>query len=158
MNSYLNPLLQVLRFTPILRNIALRHAAGSCIEDCCLLCEIGFFCDMLERSRGTRCQATNFLLALRSLPEGMRNYMKDHWSKLTFRRFTAAQLHIVEETAPRNTLDVRVSIANRFLLQQICRDSRRVDPYDATPDNVRYECRAVSLAQLAHRLSVRAVY
>lgn len=158
MNSYLNPLLQVLRFTPILRNIALRHAAGSCIQDCCLLCEIGFLSDMLERSRGKRCQATNFLLAYRSLPEGMRNYLNDHCSKLTFPRFTAAQLHIVEETSPRNTLDVRVSIANRFLLQQICRDSRRADPYDATLDQVRYQCRAVSLAQFAHRLSSRTVY
>lgn len=115
MNSYLNPLLQLLRFTPLVRNLALHHAAGSCAQDCCLLCEIGFLCDMLERSRGKWCQATNFLLAYRSLPE-------------------AAQLHIVEESSPRNTLDVRISIANRFLLQQICRDSRRVDPYDSTPD------------------------
>lgn len=83
MNSYLNPLLQVLRFTPILRNFALRHAAGSCVQNCCLLCEIGFLCDMLERSRGKRCQATNFLLAYRSLPEGMRSCMKDNCSKLT---------------------------------------------------------------------------
>lgn len=158
MNSYLNPLLQVFRFTPILRNVALRHAAGSCVQDCCLLCEIGFLCDMLERSRGRRCQATNFLLAYRSLPEGMRSYMTDYCNKLTFRRFTAAQLHIVEETSPRNTLDVRVSIANRFLLEQICRDARRADLYDHTLDRVRYKSRAVSLAQFAYRLSLRTVY
>lgn len=76
MNSYLNPLLQLLRFTPIVRNIALHHAAGSCNHDRCLLCEIGFLCDMLERSRGKWCQATNFLLAYRNIPEGTRSVTK----------------------------------------------------------------------------------
>ena len=74
-----------------------------------------------------------------------------------FRRFIAAQLQIVEETSPRNTLDVRVSIANRFLLQQICRDSRKADLYDSTLDRVRWERRAVFLAHLTYRLSLRTV-
>lgn len=146
MNSYLNPLLQLFRFTPVIRNIALHHAAGSCIQDCCMLCEIGFLCDMLERSRGKWCQATNFLLAYRSLPEGMRNVMKRNCSKLTSHPYSAAQLHIVEESSPQNTLDVRISTANRFLLQQICRDSRRADLYDSTLDQVRRLCRTVPLA------------
>ena len=86
MNSYLNPLLQILRSTSLFRNVALRHVAGRCVQDCCLLCEIGFLCDMLERSCGKWCQATNFLLAYRSLPEGMCNLMKDDCGKLTFHR------------------------------------------------------------------------
>ena len=148
MNSYLNPLLQLLRLTPMIRNIALHHAAGSCAHDCCLLCEIGFLCDMLERSRGKWCQATNFLLAYRSLPEGMRDWMKEHCSKLMPWCYLAAQLHILEETSPRNTLDVRISIANRFLLQQICRDFRRADVFDSTLDQVRCLCRTIYLAEL----------
>lgn len=158
MNSYLNPLLQLLRFTPVIRNIALHHAAGSCASDCCLLCEIGFLCDMLEKSRGKWCQATNFLLAYRTLPEGMRNLMKEHCSKLILNRYSAAQLHIIEETSPRNTLDVRISNANRFLLQQICRDYRRADVFDSTLDQVRCLCRIISLAHFACRLLSRTVF
>ena len=82
MNSYLNPLLQILRFTSLFRNVALRHVAGRCVQDGCLLCELGFLCDMLERSRGKWCQATNFLLAYRSLPEGMCWFMREDCSKL----------------------------------------------------------------------------
>lgn len=157
MNSYLNPLLQLLRFTPVFRNNALHHVAGNCTQDCCLLCEIGFFCDMLEKSHGKWCQATNLLLAYRSLPEGTRYLMKSNCSKLTFPRYSAALLHIVEETYPRNTLDIRISVANRFLLQQFCRDSRKADLYDSTLDQVRCQCRAVSLAYLACRHSSRTV-
>ena len=157
MNSYLNPLLQLLRFTPVVRNIALHHVAGSCAQDCCLLCELGFLCDMLERSRGKWCQATNFLLAYRSLPEGMCNSITENCGRLIFHRCSAAQLHIVEETSPRNTLDLRISIANRFLLQQICRDSRRADLYDSSLDQVRCLYSAISLAHLAYRLSSRTV-
>ncbi len=149
MNSYLNPLLQLLRFTPVFRNNALHHVAGYCAEDCCLLCEMGFLCDMLEKSHGKWCQATNFLLAFRSLPEGMRYIMKLNCRKLTVPRHSAAQLHIVEENYPRNTLGVRVSVANRFLLQQICRDSRKADLYDSTLDQVSCLCRAVALTHPA---------
>ena len=69
-NSYMNPLLQLLRFTPLVRNPALYHTAGYCIQDGCLLCEMGFLFDMLEKAGGEICQATNFLKAYSSLPEG----------------------------------------------------------------------------------------
>ena len=157
MNSYLNPLLQIIRFTPIVRNNALHHAAGSCAQDCCLLCEIGFLCDMLERSHGKWCQATNFLLAYRSLPEGLDCSIELNYSKLTCHWYTAAQLHIVEETYPENALDVRISIANGFLLQQVCEDSHRANRHDSTLDQVRYLCRIPSLAYFAYRLLSQTV-
>ena len=69
----MNPLLQVLRFTPYIRNLALHHVAGSCIQDGCLLCEMGFLFDMLEKAGGYSgkvCRATNFLKTYSTLPSG----------------------------------------------------------------------------------------
>ena len=69
-NSYTNPLLQLFRFTSLTRNLALCHAATTCLSDTCLLCEMGFLFDMLDKAEGQSCQATNFLKTFRSLPEG----------------------------------------------------------------------------------------
>ncbi|KAI9650638.1 poly(A)-specific ribonuclease [Ciborinia camelliae] len=52
-NSYANALLQVMRFTNLIRNLALQHAATNCVSDMCLLCEMGFLFDMLEKAAGT---------------------------------------------------------------------------------------------------------
>lgn len=60
-NSYANPLLQLLRFTPTVRNLALHHTARDCRLENCLLCELGFLIDMLEKAKTPNCQATNFL-------------------------------------------------------------------------------------------------
>lgn len=78
-NSYLNPLLQLFRYIPLVRNLALHHAGGSCLSEKCLLCEMGYLFDMLEKAAGQSCQATNFLKAFTSIPEGtscmhVRNY------------------------------------------------------------------------------------
>lgn len=69
-NSYLNSLLQLFKFTPPIRNLALHHAASSCIADGCLLCEMGFLFDMLEKADGLSCQATNLLKTFSGFPEG----------------------------------------------------------------------------------------
>ena len=69
-NSYANPLLQLLHFTPAVRNLALHHASTSCIHEDCLLCEIGFLFDMLQKAEGSICQATNMLKTLGNLPQG----------------------------------------------------------------------------------------
>ena len=70
-NSYANALLQVMRFTPLIRNLALQHTATACISDLCLLCEMGFLVDMLEKAGGFSCQATNMLKTLGYHPQGM---------------------------------------------------------------------------------------
>ena len=73
-NSYGNSLLQVLHYTPLVRNLALRHAASSCLEEHCLLCELGFVFDMLQKAEGSTCQATNALKTLNSLPNGKHRF------------------------------------------------------------------------------------
>lgn len=70
-NSYANSLLQIMNFTPLIRNLALQHAATACLSEICLLCELGFLFDMLQKADGSICQATNLLKALSSHPEGM---------------------------------------------------------------------------------------
>uniref|UniRef100_UPI00046208E1 PAB-DEPENDENT POLY(A)-SPECIFIC RIBONUCLEASE SUBUNIT PAN2 n=1 Tax=Neurospora crassa TaxID=5141 RepID=UPI00046208E1 len=63
-NSYANSLLQVMHYTPLLRNMALQHAATACLADPCLLCELGYVFDMLQKGEGPSCHATNMLRAL----------------------------------------------------------------------------------------------
>ena len=133
-NSYLNPLLQLFKFTPLVRNLALYHAASSCIADGCLLCEMGFLFDMLEKADGLSCQATNFLRAFSSISEG---WFRHSNVKSVTKRGIAARLQVLEENAPQNTLEVRIQAANRFLLDQIAFDSRRVFPSDSKLDQVR---------------------
>jgi PAB-dependent poly(A)-specific ribonuclease subunit 2 len=69
-NSYANSLLQVLHFTPLVRNLALHHAASACIDESCMLCEMGFLSDMLQKAEGWACQATNMLKTLSRQPNG----------------------------------------------------------------------------------------
>lgn len=70
-NTYANPLLQLLNFTPLIRNLALHHASTSCVDEHCLLCEMGFLFDMLQKAEGSICQATNLLKTLSNHPEGV---------------------------------------------------------------------------------------
>ncbi|KAL9037628.1 MAG: hypothetical protein Q9180_003610 [Flavoplaca navasiana] len=106
-NSYLNPLLQLFKYTPLFRNIALHHAASNCIAESCLLCELGYLFDMLEKAEGQKCHATNFLKAFSSLSE-------------------ASKLQLTEETSPQSSLEARIQAANRFLLKQIQLDYQRI--------------------------------
>ena len=54
----------------MLRNLALQHTASSCLFETCLLCEMGFLFDMLEKASGQNCQATNLLKTFSSLSHG----------------------------------------------------------------------------------------
>lgn len=106
-NSYVNPLLQLFRFTPFVRNLALRHAAANCLHDPCLLCEFGFLFDTLEKAEGANCQATNFLKAFSNIQD-------------------ASRLNLLEEYSHVTTLAEMMQSANRFFLTQISNDFRRV--------------------------------
>ncbi|KAL1899785.1 poly(A)-specific ribonuclease [Sporothrix stenoceras] len=108
-NSYANALLQLLRFTPTIRNLALQHAAGACLEDQCLLCELGYLCDMLQKAEGATCQATNMLKTLSSLPQ-------------------AHQLRLIEEENPNTPITEMLQNLTRFLLTQIAGDFSRMLP------------------------------
>ncbi|GAM89839.1 hypothetical protein ANO11243_078780 [Dothideomycetidae sp. 11243] len=108
-NSYANPLLQLLRFVPIIRNLALHHTATSCLYDNCLLCEMGFLTDMLEKAGGMNCQASNFLKVYGNLPD-------------------AVTLGLMEEL--HNTpLTAMIQSANRYFLRSFSEAFKRLPPY-----------------------------
>lgn len=69
-NSYANALLQIMHYTPLIRNLTLQHTATACVSETCLLCELGFLFDMLQKAEGSICQATNLLKALSHQPQG----------------------------------------------------------------------------------------
>ncbi|KAF2744609.1 PAB-dependent poly(A)-specific ribonuclease-like protein subunit pan2 [Sporormia fimetaria CBS 119925] len=113
-NSYANPLLQLCRFTPLIRNLALRHTASSCLYETCLLCELGFLIDMLEKAAGMNCQASNFLKTF----SGLSN---------------AASLNLLEEFAPNVALTNMIQNFNRFLLEKVSEEFRRLHPNPGGP-------------------------
>lgn len=90
-----------------MRNLALQHTATACLTDHCILCELGFLIDMLEKAEGRNCQATNFL----------RCFSKLH---------NAASLSILEEVSSKTSLVARIQTANRFLMETFAADFRRL--------------------------------
>ncbi|KAF7542629.1 hypothetical protein G7Z17_g11415 [Cylindrodendrum hubeiense] len=102
-NSYANSLLQIMHFTPVIRNLALQHAATACVGEICLLCELGFLFDMLEKAEGSICQATNLLKTLSSHPQ-------------------AGPLGLLEEDPHGSSLNVMLQGLTRFLLDKIVHD------------------------------------
>ncbi|KAM0499583.1 hypothetical protein ACHAPB_005909 [Verticillium nonalfalfae] len=108
-NSYANALLQVMHFTPLIRNLALQHTATACIVETCLLCELGFLFDMLEKAEGSICQATNLLKALSHQPQ-------------------AAALCLLEEDLNGGPLPSMLQRLTRFLLDKIVEDFRITSP------------------------------
>lgn len=108
-NSFANALLQLLKFIPLIRNLALRHAAGSCIFETCLLCELGYLFDMLEKANGQNCQATNLLKTFSSFRE-------------------ASNLGLLEENLTTKSLSSAIQSVNRFFLNQIAHDFRMIVP------------------------------
>ncbi|KAJ9628351.1 poly(A)-specific ribonuclease [Knufia peltigerae] len=104
-NSFINSLLQLYRFVPLVRNVAIQHAATSCVTSNCLLCEFGFLFDMLEKAKGQNCQATNLLRAFGASRE-------------------AANLSLFEHLALANgiSLSTTIQAVNRFFLKQVAHD------------------------------------
>lgn len=97
-----------MRFTTRLRNLALHHTATACIQPDCILCEIGFLIDMLEKAKGQNCQATNFLKVFSGQQE-------------------TESLRLLEELTanPQSTL---IQSTSRYLLDWISRDYARLTP------------------------------
>ena len=113
-NSYANPLLQLFRFTPLIRNLALQHTASPCLFESCLLCELGFLIDMLEKAAGLNCQASNFLKTF----SGLSN---------------AVSLNLLEEFAPNVALTSMIQNLNRFLLDKVSEEFRQMLPGHTGP-------------------------
>ena len=108
-NSYVNALLQLYRFTPLMRNLALHHTATNCAWEHCMLCELGFLVDMLEKANGGNCQATNLLRTFSASRE-------------------ASNLHLLEQytSTISSTLSLTIQGANRFFLNQIAQDFAKI--------------------------------
>ncbi|KAL0934164.1 pab-dependent poly -specific ribonuclease subunit [Colletotrichum truncatum] len=116
-NSYANSLLQVMHFTPLIRNTALQHAATACVADTCLLCELGFLFDMLQKAEGSICQATNMLKTLSHHPQ-------------------AGPLGLLEEDPNGSTLTVMLQGLTRFLLDKIVQDYKSIQPSSSSIDQM----------------------
>lgn len=108
-NSFANALLQLYKFIPLVRNLALHHAASSCIFEDCLLCEMGYLFDMLDKANGQNCQATNLLKRFSSFRE-------------------ASNLGLLEENLTNKSLSTAIQSVNRFFLNQISHDFRMILP------------------------------
>ncbi|KAL2187287.1 hypothetical protein L209DRAFT_753216 [Thermothelomyces heterothallicus CBS 203.75] len=108
-NSYANSLLQLMHYTPLLRNLALQHAATACVTDLCLLCELGFVFDMLQKAEGSTCQATNLFKALSATPQ-------------------AGPLGLLEEESHVPSLSTMAQGLSRFLFDRINHDYRSIAP------------------------------
>ncbi|KAB8235200.1 poly(A)-specific ribonuclease [Aspergillus alliaceus] len=108
-NSFTNALLQLFKFIPLIRNVALHHAASTCIFENCLLCEMGYLFDMLEKANGQNCQATNLLKTFSSFRE-------------------ASSLGLLEENLTNKSLSNAIQAVNRFFLGQISHDFRMISP------------------------------
>lgn len=108
-NSYINSLLQLYKFIPLLRNVAIQHAATACVWPNCMLCEFGFLFDMLEKASGQNCQATNLLRAF-GASRG------------------AANMNLFESsaTAAGVPLSNLIQSVNRFFLKQIGDDYEKI--------------------------------
>lgn len=63
-NSYTNPMLQLLHYTLPVRTLARSHIATDCQRENCLFCELGFVVAMLKDAHGVNCQSTNFCKAV----------------------------------------------------------------------------------------------
>ena len=108
-NSYLNPLIQLLKYIPTIRNGVLMHTATYCRSEACLLCEMGFLFDMIEKAQGQNCQATNFLHAF-----GKTQH--------------ARTFGLVEGTHAHRPLNLVIQNATKFILEKITAEARHFSP------------------------------
>lgn len=92
-----------------MRNLALQHAATDCLSEKCLLCELGFLSDMLQKTEGSSCHASNLLKCLANHPP-------------------ASRLGLLEEDSRQGSLNKMVQQLTRFLLQTMADDYRTKSP------------------------------
>lgn len=83
LNSYTNPILQVLHYNLPIRRLAKSHITTDCPREHCLLCELGFVVRMLEDAKGTNCQSSNFCKAVGVLAQSKSSLLARSNSFLT---------------------------------------------------------------------------
>ncbi|KAA1471282.1 PAB-dependent poly-A-specific ribonuclease subunit PAN2 [Dentipellis sp. KUC8613] len=113
LNSYTNPLVQVMHYITPIRRLARSHITTNCPREHCLLCELGFVVRMLEDARGTNCQASNFCKtvgvlaqssnAIELIDYGRDSIDMDHSHMIqSFHRFLIDHLSSEGNTFPHN--------------------------------------------------------
>lgn len=71
LNSYTNPMVQLLHYTHPIRQLAKSHITTDCARENCLFCELGFVNRMLEDAHGVNCQSSNFCKTVGVLAHGV---------------------------------------------------------------------------------------
>lgn len=99
-NAYCNAMLQILYYGEKLRILLLNH---TCSRENCVCCELSYLFHMMDISPGMPCQSSNFLRALRTIPEASA-------LSLVFTDVNA----VWRANVPR-----LVQSWNRFILQQV---------------------------------------
>ncbi|XP_006458223.1 hypothetical protein AGABI2DRAFT_183307 [Agaricus bisporus var. bisporus H97] len=118
LNSYTNPIVQVMHYLWPIRRLAKSHITTNCPRENCLLCELGFVVRMLEDAKGTNCQTSNFCKSIGILAQtanaielidyGRDSADVDYAHKIqVFNRFLIDQLSSEGNTFPSNTAVVR---------------------------------------------------
>ncbi|KAI6007843.1 ubiquitin carboxyl-terminal hydrolase-domain-containing protein [Pisolithus marmoratus] len=115
LNSYTNPLLQVMHYTYPIRRLAKSHTTTSCPREHCLLCELGFVVRMLEDARGTNCQSSNFCRVIGVLAQARNqldliDYGRDApYDQMiqSFHRFLVDHLSLEGNSFPHNSVIYR---------------------------------------------------
>ncbi|RDB20983.1 PAB-dependent poly(A)-specific ribonuclease subunit PAN2 [Hypsizygus marmoreus] len=125
LNSYTNPVLQVMHHTLPIRILAKSHISTNCLREHCLLCEIGFVARMLEDAKGINCQSSNFCKtvgvlaqasnAIELLDYGRDTAEVDYGHKIQiFHRFLIDHLSSEGNTFPHNPLLLKLSHEQSF--------------------------------------------
>ncbi|KAK7449653.1 poly(A)-specific ribonuclease [Stygiomarasmius scandens] len=120
LNSYTNPILQVMHYSLPIRGLAKSHITTNCIREHCLLCELGFVVRMLEDAKGTNCQSSNFcktvgVLAQLSNAIDLIDYGREpreiDYSHMiqSFHRFMVDHLSLEGNAFPQNPILVKES-------------------------------------------------
>ncbi|KAF9001875.1 ubiquitin carboxyl-terminal hydrolase-domain-containing protein [Cyathus striatus] len=123
LNSYTNPIVQVMHYCIPIRELSKSHITTSCPREHCLLCELGFISRMLEDARGTNCQTSNFCKtvgvlaqasnAIELIDYGRESFGVDYAHKIQiFHRFLIEHLSAEGNNFPNNPSLLRSSPPN----------------------------------------------
>lgn len=114
-NTYCNPLLQLYRFTPDIFNFTVRRLARENLEQDSVTTELGYLFDMLVKSNGRHCNASNFQRVLNSLPEAHRLGLVDDVTMNTKDEFLQRRL---------------IQAFNKFVMERLAFEEDRNLPED----------------------------
>lgn len=105
-NSLLNPILQLYRYIPPMFNHCLLSLSEDVTKDYNLLVELGYLYDMMSRSQGRHCAASNFQIIFSSLREAQTLGLTD-------------EINISRDDYKQRRM---IQTFNRFLLEKLSQD------------------------------------